>query len=137
MLASAPVKSLGLGSALFFSVPPVAVLLIITIIGIPIGLALAAIHAVALVIGYLVTGFFVAQKLAQPLGAQTQSLAWRLAFLAVALVLLALAASIPYAGPVALILALAGGLGAMVLLAFSRYGAAPRRSGSSDAWPGA
>jgi hypothetical protein len=137
MLATAPVKSLGLGSALFFSVPPVAVLLIITIIGIPIGLALAAIHAVALVIGYLVTGFFIAQKLAQPLGAHTQALAWRLAFLAVALVLLAFAGTVPYAGPVALILALAGGLGAMVLQAFSRYSAAPRRPGNSDAWPGA
>jgi hypothetical protein len=136
-LAAAPVKSLGLGSALFFSVPPVAVLLIITIIGIPVGLALAAVHAIALVVGYLIVGFLIAQKLAQLLHRQPQAYGWRVAFLAAALVLLALAASIPYAGPLALVVALAAGLGAMVLQAFSGYGGTARGARNSDAWPGA
>jgi len=39
-LARAPIKSLGLGVALFFSVPPVVLLLVITIIGIPIAIAI-------------------------------------------------------------------------------------------------
>jgi cytoskeletal protein CcmA (bactofilin family) len=136
-LAAAPVKSLGLGSALFFSVPPVAILLILTIIGIPIGLALAAVHAIALVGGYLITGFFMANKLAQPLHRPPRAYGWPLVFLAGALVLLALATSIPYVGPLVLLLALAGGLGAMVLQAFSRYAGAAPTVRSSDAWPGA
>jgi cytoskeletal protein CcmA (bactofilin family) len=136
MLAAAPVKSVGLGSALFFSVPPVVILLIITIIGIPVGLALAAVHAIALAVGYLIVGFFIAQKLAQLLHRQP-AYGWQLTFLAAALVLLALAASIPYAGPLALVLAMAAGLGAMVLQAFSGYGGRARRARNSDAWPGA
>jgi hypothetical protein len=136
ILTAAPIKSLGLGSALFFSVPPVAILLIITIIGIPVGLALAAVHAVALAAGYLIVGFFIAQKLAQLLHRQP-AYGWQLAFLAAALVLLALAASIPYAGPLALVLAMAAGLGAMVLQAFSGYSGRARGARNSDAWPGA
>lgn len=136
-LGVAPAKSLGLGSALFFSVPPIAVLLIITIIGIPMGLALAAFHAVALVVGYLVTGFFIADKLAQPLNRPPQAHGWRLTFTACALVLLALATSIPYIGALILLVAVVAGLGAIVLQAFGRSGAAPRASRTADAGPGA
>ena len=136
-LGEAPVKSLGLGSALFFSVPPIALLLIITIIGIPIGVALAAVHAIALIVAYLVIGFFVAKKLEQPLRHRLQATVWRFVFFAAALLLLAVVTSIPYAGPIALLLMLAAGLGAIVLRTFSRYGSGAPAARSRDVWPGA
>jgi cytoskeletal protein CcmA (bactofilin family) len=137
MLGEAPLKSLGLGSALFFSVPPIALLLIITIIGIPIGVALAAAHAVALVAAYLVIGFYLAKKLEQLVRRKREASAWRLVFFAAALLLLAVVTSIPYAGPVVLLVALAAGLGAIVLQAFSRYGTVAPAARSRDVWPGA
>jgi hypothetical protein len=133
-LAAAPVRSLGLGLALFFSVPPVAVLLIITIIGIPIGVALIAIQALALVFGYVVTALLVAQGLARTIGRHTLAGWQQYAFMAAAIVVLALVTSIPYLGAVVLLLASSTGLGALVLQRFSRRSA---RSPASDEWPAA
>jgi hypothetical protein len=135
-LGAAPAKSLGLGTALLFGIPPVAVLLVITIIGIPIGVVLIAAYALGLIAGYVVTALFIAHRLARtvqraPLGG------WRRhAFLAGALLLLALATSVPYVGPVIAVLAAAGGLGALVLQRFSRHAASPPGA-HRDAWPAA
>lgn len=134
-LAHAPVKSLGLGVALFFSVPPVILLLVITIIGIPIAIALAAFHAIALLAAYLVTAHFIAERLAHALQRKAPRRAWRFVFLAVAIVLLSLAGSIPHAGVWLLLLALIAGLGGMVLQAFNRYNAPVKQA--ADAWPSA
>lgn len=135
-LAAAPAKSLGLGTALFLSVPPVAVLLVITIIGIPIGVILAAAHGLALLGGYLVTGFFLAAKLGQTLHRPALAGWQRYVLFAGALLLLALVTSIPYVGLVVLVLALAAGLGAIVLQRFSRPPAiAPVEN--RDNWPSA
>jgi hypothetical protein len=136
-LDAAPAKSLGLGTALFFSVPPTAVLLVITIIGIPIGIVLIAAHAVALLIGYLVSAFFIAGKLGRALHRPVLNGWQRYALFAGALLLLALATSIPYAGTLVLVVALAGGLGATVLQRFSRHSGSPRAPESRDAWPAA
>jgi hypothetical protein len=136
-LRAAPAKSLGLGTALFFSVPPVAVLLVITIIGIPLALALALAYVVALLGGYLVMAFFVAAKLGDALHRHAL-IGWRrYAFFAGALLLLALATSIPYIGVVVVVAATAGGLGAMVLQRFSRHVTATPAAQGRDTWPAA
>jgi hypothetical protein len=134
-LAAAPVRSLGLGIALFFSVPPIAVLLVITIIGIPVGVALIAGQALALVFGYVITAMLVAQGLARTIGRRTL-LGWQqYAFMAAAIFVLALVTSIPFLGAVVLMLASCAGLGAMVLQRFSRRGT--RTSADGDEWPAA
>ena len=121
-LATSPLKSMGLGTAIFFSLPPVILLLTITIIGIPIALLLAAIYGVALLIGYLVTAFFVGDRLLHGLRPQREaSFGWRIGSLAIALLLLWLAYAIPFAGALIVLIALFAGLGAMVLQAFSSY----------------
>ena len=120
IVGTSPIRSIGLGSALFFGVPPVAVLLVITIIGIPIGLVLAAVYALALLAGYLIAVFFIAEKFAAPISRETWRSRWRLAIVAAALVALALVTSIPYAGPLVGLGAVSAGLGALVLQAFSR-----------------
>jgi hypothetical protein len=134
-LAAAPVRSLGLGLALFFSVPPVAVLLIITIIGIPVGVALVTGQALALVFGYVITAMLVAQGLGRTVGRHALT-GWRqYAFMAAAIAVLALVTSIPYLGVIVLLLASCAGLGAMVLQRFSRRSA--RVATDTDEWPAA
>jgi hypothetical protein len=119
-LARAPLKSLGLGTALLFSVPPVAVLLIITIIGIPVGVALAAFYAAALLVAYLVTAIFIGDRFVRALPRQWRGPVARGAALAIALVLLSFANNIPYAGVLVVLLALTAGLGAAALQAYVR-----------------
>jgi hypothetical protein len=136
VLASAPGKSVALGVALFFSVPPVIVLLLITIIGIPIGIFVAACHVLALIAGYLITGFYIAEGFVRAFRRRRDAHFWDVLFFAAALVLLALVAIIPYAGPLLLLLAVSAGLGAILLQAFSRD--AGIESGQpGDAWPAA
>lgn len=124
-LGAAPLKSLGLGTAIFFSLPPVILLLTITIIGIPIALLLAALYAAALLVGYLIAAFFVGDRLLRALRRQAEEppYGWRVAALAAALLLLWLAYAVPYAGMLIVLAALIVGLGAMVLQAFTNYAA--------------
>jgi hypothetical protein len=136
-LAAVPSKSLALGTALFFSVPPVAVLLVITIIGIPVGLALLLAYALGLAGGYIVTALFIAARLARLVQGRALT-GWRqYAFMAAALLLLALVTSIPYVGALILLLVCAGGLGAVVLQRFSRQHAAAAPDAGADTWPAA
>jgi cytoskeletal protein CcmA (bactofilin family) len=120
-LQTAPLKSLGLGAALFFSAPPVMLLLVITIIGIPVALVLGALYAVAVLAGYLIAAFFIGIRLARLAGRSIERPAWRLIALAVALTVLWLLRQIPYAGGIVGLLALLFGLGALALQAFTQY----------------
>lgn len=120
-LHASPLKSIGLGVAILFSLPPVILLLVITIIGIPIALLLAAIYGAALLIGYLLTACFVGERLLHALRPAESRFGWRLLALAAALLLLWLAYAIPLAGALIILIVLVAGLGAMVLQAFSRY----------------
>lgn len=137
MLASTPAKSLALGTALFFSVPPVIVLLLITIIGIPLAIFVAACHVLALLAGYLIAGFYIGDGITRALNRPRGTRFWNLLFFAGALILLALIANIPYAGPVLWLLAISAGLGAMLLQAFSRDAASAKSHLRNDAWPAA
>lgn len=94
-----PLRSLLLGMALLFSVPPVAVLLMVTVIGIPIGLGLMMIYPMLLLLGYLTAAFFVGHATAGMMKRSDRtSRAWQIGFLALALILLGMAASIPFLG---------------------------------------
>jgi hypothetical protein len=100
----------------------VILLLVITIIGIPIALALAAIYSMALLAGYLIIAFFIGDRLTGLLRKQPAAgTGWRAASLAAALLLLWLVHNLPYVGNLAILVALLAGLGAMVLQAFSSY----------------
>jgi hypothetical protein len=120
---ASPLGSLGLGTAIFFSVPPVILLLVISIIGIPIALLLAGVYAAALLAGFLMAAFFVGERgfqLARR-GANVRGYWPRVGTLAIALIILWLVRHIPYAGGLLILLALMIGLGAMALQAFSHY----------------
>ena len=120
---TSPLGSLGLGVAIFFSVPPVMLLLVITIIGIPIALMLAGLYAVALLAGFLIAAFFVGDRLLRVVARRSgPGNYWvRVGMLAIALIALWLVRHVPYLGGLLDLLALTVGLGAMALQAFSRY----------------
>lgn len=116
-----PLKSLGLGAAMLFSAPPMILLLVITIVGIPLALVVAALYAVALLAAYLMTAFFVGERLLDFAGKQQPGKAWRVAALAIALLAFWLLRQIPYLGGLVLLAALLFGLGALTLQAFTQY----------------
>lgn len=120
-LEHAPLKSLGLGAAMFFSAPPIILLLVITIIGIPLAIAAAALYAVALLAGYLMAAFFLGERLLRLARKAEPTTGWRIFALAVALGALWLLRQIPYVGGLVILAALLFGLGALALQAFTQY----------------
>jgi len=120
---ASPLGSLGLGTAIFFSLPPVILLLVITIIGIPIALMLAGIYAAALLAGFLVAAFYVGERVLRLVRRRAVAAGYwaRVGMLAVALIILWLVRHIPYAGGLLILVALLIGLGAMLLRAFNHY----------------
>ena len=117
-----PVRSLLIGLALLFTVPPVALLFMITLIGIPIGLGLAALYPVLLLLGYLGTAFFVGREVANALHQPEHfSIGRQIAFLAAALLILGVAAMIPVLGALLIFLALVIGIGGWAVWLYQRY----------------
>lgn len=107
-----PGRSLLIGVALLFSVPPVAILFMATVIGLPIGFALLLLYPLALLLGYLASAFFLGQRIAagakqaEPLSFPKQML-----YLGLALLILSLALAVPFLGGFILLLAVVAGLG--------------------------
>ncbi|HET9488624.1 MAG TPA: polymer-forming cytoskeletal protein [Methylomirabilota bacterium] len=115
-------KSLGLGLLIFVVMPLVAVLVIATIIGLPLGLTLAALYPVLLIVGYLTTAVFVGE-LGARLSARGSELTTgrRVLWLVVALIVLGLASTVPIVGWMLAWLAVVIGLGAATQEVFRRW----------------
>lgn len=119
-----PLRSLLTGLALLFAVPPVAVLFMVTVIGIPLGLSLLMLYPLMLLLGYLAAAFFIGRRAAdamkqpQQLGVGRQAL-----FLALALIMLNLIVLIPFLGGMVVFALLATGIGSWAVWLRIRYGA--------------
>jgi hypothetical protein len=110
-----PLRSLGLGLAVLVCVPFVAVVLLITIIGIPLALLLVPIYLLLMFLGWIVAALFVGQRgLAAVRGASPVTTGWRLLSLLLALVALSLVRHVPVVGGLVALLALVAGIGALV-----------------------
>jgi cytoskeletal protein CcmA (bactofilin family) len=121
-MRASPVKSLALGAALVFALPVVALLLIVTVVGIPVAFALIALYAVLLLAGFLTALFFVAERIGRLLrGGRAPGTGWRVALLLAALVLLALVARLPLAGGIVSLLVLIFGVGALGQQLYRQY----------------
>ena len=119
---AAPWQSLALGTALVFALPVVALLLIVTVVGIPVAFALIALYAVLLLAGFLTALFFVAERIGRLLrGGRSPGTGWRVGLLLAALVLLALVARLPMAGGLVALLVLLFGVGALGLQLYRQY----------------
>lgn len=121
VLREMPWASLLIGLALMLALPPLTVLLLVTVIGIPLALILFVLYPLLLVAGYLTAAIALGDRLLATMWASRAStLMLRVIFLAVALLAFVALGWIPYAGFFLLLLILIFGLGAFAIEAFHR-----------------
>lgn len=121
-LRAEPGRSLLAGFALLVIVPVAALLLVVSVLGIPLGLTLAAVYGIALFLGILTTAMYVGDVEARLLntGPLTSRAQQRLMLLA-GVVTLALLRSVPLVGSVVVFAAIVSGLGALALWTYRLY----------------
>ena len=112
-------RSLGYGLLALFAVPWLALFCLITVIGMPLAVALTAGYVVALFFAYVTAAFWLGGLALRLTGrGETAHRGWRMLALVVALLALALARWVPVVGWLATFLALTFGLGAWVQQVF-------------------
>ncbi|MFC5498912.1 hypothetical protein ACFPOE_15290 [Caenimonas terrae] len=118
---TSPGLSLALGFGALVALPVLAVLLFITVLGIPLGLTLLALYPVLLLAGYLV-GVLCIARLAQPALRKEApaTFGWQIGFFALALLLVSLIGRVPVAGTLVLAVITVMGTGASVLMLYRR-----------------
>jgi cytoskeletal protein CcmA (bactofilin family) len=125
-----PWVSLGLGLAVLVLTPLAALSLALTVVAIPLALALVALYSLALLVGFITTAFALGDLGARAFrrGARPVRAA-RIAWLALAVLALALVRFVPVAGPLILVVALALGVGAWTLRLYRGYLGIPEEEG--------
>lgn len=125
-IRSEPWLSLAIGFGSLVAVPMLAVLLFVTLLGIPLGIAVMALYPVLLLTGFLVGVLFVAQllppALRKPLPLTFKS---AIAYCALSLLLVLLVGLVPFVGGLAIGLVSIAGIGACVLELYRRRKAGP------------
>jgi hypothetical protein len=97
-------------------VPAAALILLVTIIGLPLGLLVLFAYPMMLLLGYVLTAIGISDWVMQRFTPErVQSLVWRAGAAAAAVVLIALLARLPAIGGLLAFLALLFGLGALIL----------------------
>ena len=120
-IQASPWLALGVGFGSLVAVPMLAVLLFITVLGIPLGVAVMALYPVLLLAGFIVGVLFVARLIPPALRKpQPATLGRTLGWFALALLLVLLAALVPVAGALVLGLVSVAGIGACVLELYAR-----------------
>ncbi|MGQ0385170.1 MAG: hypothetical protein ACT4UP_10880 [Gammaproteobacteria bacterium] len=115
-VASKPLQSLGLGCVMLIGIPFALVVLLVTIVGIPLALLLGLGYAVLLLFGYLVGAIFVGDFVAAKAGKdKIESSWWRVLFLLLALIALAIVKQLPMLGGLIVFLLFLAGIGAFTM----------------------
>jgi len=118
--------SLGLGGALLVALPLMALMLFVTIIGIPLGFATLMGYGLLLMLGYLTAALALGDWLlerSRPTDAGHAG--WRMLFLLAALVVIALLRWVPWIGDIAVFVLFLAGLGAFALRSVRGYQGEP------------
>ncbi len=117
-----------LGLVALISIPIAAVLLMITIIGIPIGLLALIGYVALLLVGYVWLAVVVGGMLLDRVKPETAALtAWRAGAAVLAMLVLAILARVPFVGGLVHLTALVVGVGMIVAVAFRQSSAAEAR----------
>jgi hypothetical protein len=91
-------------------------LLVLTIIGIPLALLFAFGYVALMLFGYLVAAIFVGDTALERLSpARVQSVGWRILFLLLALILIAVVRQVPFVGGIVVALLFVAGIGAFTM----------------------
>lgn len=114
-IAADPLKSLGAGFLALVIIPIVAGLLMAIVLGFWVGLSIMALYLVALIVGFLVSCFFVGDWGAGRLNRSIATVRGRLISVSIAIVVLGLLRLIPLVGGLLIFVLLLSGLGAVVL----------------------
>lgn len=121
-LGTRPGVSFGLGLAALFTIPPVAVLLMMTLAGLLLGVVLFGFYALLLLTGFLTGMLFVGDRLLRLLRhGEDVRYSKRLLSLIAALLILWLIGFLPFVGGFAVFLLLVLGIGAVVLQMWRAY----------------
>lgn len=119
-------KCLGLGLALLVTTPIVAIVLMITVIGIPLALILLASYFVFLLAGYLTGALYLGDIGIRWLHKGSErSKQWRVLSIVVALIVLAMVGLVPIVGGLVVFVVLLLGLGALNLRIYRVYTTPP------------
>ena len=115
-LKKSPWLALALGFAALLAVPLLAVLLFITLLGIPLGIAVMALYPALLMTGFVVGVLFIARLVQAALGkGAPDSFAKTIGYFALALLLVLLVAMIPFIGALVSAVVMLLGLGGVAL----------------------
>jgi hypothetical protein len=121
-----PTRSLLAGLTLLVTIPFVAVLLVISIVGLPAGLALGAAYASALFLGVVTTALFIGDAEGRLLGVPAVvTPSRRVALLLAGVATLSVLRTVPVLGTAVVFMAVVFGLGALGLWLYRGYGQAP------------
>jgi cytoskeletal protein CcmA (bactofilin family) len=125
----APGLALVLGFAAVLGVPTLAGLLFITLLGIPLAIAVLALFPALLLMGYVVGILFISRRVQVAMRMESPgSLGVRLGFFALVLVLILLTGSLPFVGPLVMACITLFGLGACLLVISHRGAPAETQS---------
>lgn len=129
-LKSSPGRSIGVGLATIVGTPILAVLFMITLIGIPVGIMLIALYPFALLLGFLVGALFVASLVPQLLKRPPPpTVAAAIGHFAIALAVVMLVSKVPSIGGLFLVAVLVLGVGAFEVELFRRMRSGSRTRG--------
>jgi cytoskeletal protein CcmA (bactofilin family) len=121
-LRSRPAVAAGVGCVMLLGVPLMILLLVLTIIGIPLALLFAFGYVALLLFGYLIAAIFVGDTVLERLSpAKAQSVGWRILFLLLALVVIAILRQVPFVGGIVVALLFAAGIGSFTMRAWQGF----------------
>ena len=117
-----PAAACGVGIAMLIGVPLMLLLLVLTVIGIPLAILFGLGYAVLLLLGYLAAAIFVGDTVLWRVKAEKlQSAWWRILFMLLALVAIALVKIVPFLGSLIVVLLFIGGIGAFTMRAWEGF----------------
>lgn len=121
-LRTRPVAAGGVGIAMVLGLPLMILLLVLTVIGIPLAVLFAFGYAVLLLLGYLIAAVFVGDTVLWRVKAdKLQSPWWRILFMLLALVAIAIVRIVPFLGSVVVALLFLAGIGAFTMRAWKGF----------------
>jgi hypothetical protein len=127
-----PGASLGWGFVALVCIPVAALILMVTIVGIPLALLALLLYGLLLLVGYVASAVGLGQWALLRFKAEAaERNGWRIASAMAAVLVLALLGSVPFVGGFIALLAILAGIGAIVLLLAPRKPATPPAQASS------
>jgi len=121
-LRTRPLAAGGVGVAMLLGVPLLLVLLVLTVLGIPLAVLFAFGYAALLMLGYLIAAIFVGDTVLWRVKAdKAQSAWWRILFMLLALLAIAIVKIVPFLGSLAVALLFVAGIGAFTMRAWKGF----------------